>query len=59
MTKKILDPVRAYLSVIGKKGGSVSSQAKTDAAKRRTTTGRPKGAKDRHPRKTRKQATHG
>lgn len=53
MTKKIpaVDPVRAYLSAIGKKGGSVSSQAKKDAAKRRKTAGRPKGAKDKTPRK--------
>lgn len=59
MKTSIPDPVRAYLSAIGKKGGQSRSQAKKDAAKRRTTTGRPKGAKDRHPRKTRKQATHG
>lgn len=44
-------PPSAYLAAIGKKGGSVSSQAKKDAAKRRKTAGRPKGAKDLRPRK--------
>lgn len=58
MSKKnsAADHVHAYLSKIGKKGGSVSSQAKKDAAKRRKTAGRPKGAKDKQPRKARKKA---
>lgn len=45
------DPVKAYLASIGKKGGQARTQAKKDAAKQRKTAGRPKGAKDKHPRK--------
>lgn len=46
------DPIREYLSKIGAKGGQVGS-AKQAAARRRNGKkgGRPKGSKDKQPRK--------
>lgn len=52
MTKKIPDPVTAFLARIGRKGGSRTSAAKTAANKRNAqSAGRPVGSKDTRPRK--------
>lgn len=58
MSKKqpLPDPVRDYLSSIGKKGGSSRSEAKIAASKVNAKGhGRPKGAKDKQPRKRTKR----
>jgi hypothetical protein len=61
MTKKLPDPVHAYLSRIGKKGGQISGKSKSAkklaALAANRATGRPKGAKDTQPRKKRAGAT--
>lgn len=51
--KKIPARVLAYLSEIGTKGGKVRSQKKADAVRENGKKGgRPKGAKDKKPRKS-------